>query len=102
MNNGYYQPYPNNMSNNDYEMYTNDKEELYLENILKLNKGKMVKINITIPGSIEWQDQTFEGILEFSGKDNIIISNPNTGQWNIIPMVYLDFITLEEPVKYNK
>ena len=56
MNNGYYQQYPNNMSNNDYEIYTNDKEELYLENILKLNKGKMVKINITIPCSIEWQD----------------------------------------------
>ena len=87
MNNEYYQP---------------TKEELYLDSILKLNKGKMIKLNVTIPGSIEWQDQIFEGILESAGKDNIIISNPNTGQWNIIPLIYLDYITLEEPVKYNK
>jgi len=93
MNNEYYQP----------NLYPSIKEEeLYLDSILKLNKGKMIKLNVTIPGSIEWQDQVFEGILESAGKDNIIISNPNTGEWNIIPMIYLDYITLEEPVKYNK
>ena len=110
MNNGYYQPirFPNNandnmINNTNYEMYTGlPEEDLYIDNVLKLNKGKLLKIHITIPGSIEWQDQIFEGLLEEVSKDHIIISNPSTGQWNIIPMIYLDFIILEEPVNYNK
>ena len=77
-------------------------EQSYIENILRLNRGKMAKFHITVPGSIEWQDRVFNGIIEQSGRDHIIVSNPNTGEWYLILMIYLDFVTFEEPINYNK
>jgi spore germination protein Q len=123
MNNGYYQnpvfpgtglnnnTVPNQQSVPSYEMsqknnmmYDNNipAEQSYIENILRLNRGKMAKFHVTVPGSIEWQDRVFEGIIEQAGRDHIIVSNPNTGEWYLILMIYLDFVTFEEPVNYNK
>lgn len=77
-------------------------EQSYIENILRLNRGKKAKFHVTVPGSIEWQDRVFEGIIEQSGKDHIIVSNPNTGEWYLILMIYLDFVTFEEPINYKQ
>ena len=77
-------------------------EQSYIENILRLNRGKKAKFHVTVPGSIEWQDRVFDGIIEQSGKDHIIVSNPNTGEWYLVLMIYLDFVTFEEPINYKK
>ena len=77
-------------------------EQSYIENILRLNRGKKARFHVTVPGSIEWQDRVFEGIIEQSGKDHLIVSNPNTGEWYLILMIYLDFVTFEEPINYKK
>ena len=50
----------------------------------------------------EWQDRVFEGIIEQSGRDHIIMSNPQTGEWYLVLMIYLDFVTFEEPINYKK
>ena len=97
MNNNYYPNLINEDQSNPYQFINNQS---YIENILNKNYGKKAIIYITIPNSIKWQDNTFEGILESSGKDHIIISNPNTGKWNIIPLIYLNYITFEEPINY--
>ena len=122
MNNGYYQAngfpgvglnnntIPNQQSVPNYDtalkqnvMYNNiPEEQSYIENILRLNRGKMARFHVTVPGSIEWQDRVFEGIVEQSGRDHVIISNPNTGEWYLILMIYLDFVTFTEPINYNK
>lgn len=122
MNNGYYQPtafpgvglsnntVPNQQTVPSYEMSQKDNimynnipaEQSYIENILRLNRGKMARFHVTVPGSIEWQDRVFDGIIEQAGRDHIIVSNPNTGEWYLILMIYLDFVTFEEPVNYNK
>ena len=120
MNNGYYQnpvfpgvglnnnTVPNQQSVPSYEQtqvnpnYVLSAEQSYIENILRLNRGKMAKFHITVPGSIEWQDRVFNGIIEQAGRDHIIVSNPNTGEWYLILMIYLDFVTFEEPINYNK
>lgn len=120
MNNGYYQntvfpgtglnsnTVPNQNSVPSYEQtqvnpnYVLPAEQSYIENILRLNRGKMAKFHITVPGSIEWQDRVFNGIIEQAGRDHIIVSNPNTGEWYLILMIYLDFVTFEEPINYNK
>ena len=39
-------------------------EQSYVENILRLNKGKKAKFHVTVPGSNLWQDRVFEGIIE--------------------------------------
>lgn len=76
-------------------------EQSYIENILRLNRGKKARFHVTVPGSIEWQDRVFDGIIEQSGKDHIIVSNPNTGEWYLVLMIYLDFVTFEEPINYK-
>ena len=77
-------------------------EQSYIENILRLNKGKKARFHITVPGSKEWQDRVFNGIIEQSGKDHIIVSNPETGEWYLILMIYLGFVTFDEPINYSK
>ena len=76
------------------------EEQSYIENILRLNKGKKGKFHITVPGSVKWQDRVFEGIVEQAGRDHIIVSNPTTGEWYLILMIYLDFVTFDEPINY--
>ena len=118
MNNNYLnqnQPFNNNPPITNYPTYDQTQntnamyniglpidEQSYIENILRLNRGKKARFHITVPGSIKWQDRVFEGIIEQSGKDHIIVSNPNTGEWYLILMIYLDFVTFEEPINYNK
>ena len=77
-------------------------EQSYIENILRLNRGKKARLHVTVPGSNEWQDRVFDGIIEQAGKDHVIMSNPTTGEWYLILIIYLDFVTFEEPINYNK
>ena len=77
-------------------------EQSYIENILRLNRGKKARLHVTVPGSVEWQDRVFDGIIEQAGKDHVIVSNPQTGEWYLILIIYLDFVTFEEPINYNK
>ena len=97
---------PNQQSVPSYETNKNntmfDAEQSYTENILRLNAGKKAKLHVTVPGSKEWQDRVFEGIIEQSGRDHIIMSNPQTGEWYLVLMIYLDFVTFEEPINYKK
>lgn len=76
------------------------EEQSYIENIIRLNKGKKAKFFVTIPGSNDWQDKVFEGIIEQAGRDHIIISNPTNGEWYLILMIYLDYVTFDEPIRY--
>ena len=77
------------------------EEQSYIENILRINKGKMAKLHVTVPGSVEWQDRVFTGIIEQAGRDHVILSNPNTGEWYLILILYLDFVTFDEPINYS-
>ena len=119
MNNGYYQnpvfpgvglnnnTIPNQQSVPSYEQSQTTvnpitSEQSYIENILRLNRGKKAKFHVTVPGSEKWQDRVFEGIIEQSGRDHIIVSNPNTGEWYLILMIYLDFVTFDESINFIK
>lgn len=99
---------PNQQSVPSYEqsqvsnMYNVTAEQSYIENILRLNRGKKARFHITVPGSQEWQDRVFNGIIEQAGRDHIVVSNPDTGEWYLILMIYLDFVTFEEPINYSK
>lgn len=95
---------PNQQTVTSYEQMqaSSLEEQSYIENILRLNRGKKARFHITVPGSKEWQDRVFNGIIEQSGKDHIIVSNPETGEWYLILMIYLDFVTFEEPINYSK
>ncbi|MFA5408355.1 MAG: spore coat protein GerQ [Bacilli bacterium] len=117
MNNGYYQSpifpgsampsgTPNQQlaptleqknANNNLSPY----EQSYIENILRLNKGKVAKFYMSYPDSVEWRDKVFNGIIEAAGRDHIIISDPNTGLWHLLLIIYLDYVDFDEPINYN-
>jgi spore germination protein Q len=75
-------------------------EESYIENILRLNLGKMATIYMTFENNTQWNAKVFRGKLEAAGRDHIIISDPQTGMRTLLLMVNLDYITFDEPLNY--
>jgi len=76
-------------------------EQSYIENILRLNKGKKVKAYVSYPDSIDWKDAIYTGIIEQAGRDHLIISDPSTGKWYLILMIYLNYVEFEEKINYT-
>ncbi len=76
-------------------------EQSYIENILRLNKGKKVKAYFSYPDSAEWRDRVYEGIVEEAGRDHLIMSDPKTGHWWLLRMIYLDYVDFDEKINYS-
>jgi spore germination protein Q len=76
-------------------------EESYIENILRLNKGKMATIYATFENNREWNAKIFRGVIEAAGRDHVILSDPQTGMRYLLPMIYVDYITFDEPIAYE-
>lgn len=72
-------------------------EQSYIENILRLNRGKRVTVYMTI----ESDTKTFEGVIEAAGRDHLILSDPKTGRRYLLLMVYLDYIIFNEKINYE-
>jgi spore germination protein Q len=75
-------------------------EESYIENILRLNLGKIATIYMTFENNPQWNAKVFKGKLEAAGRDHIIISDPKTGVRYLLLMVNLDYITFDEQLQY--
>ena len=100
-NNNYYNPvYPNGYVDNGSTTF--DDEQSYIENIIRLNKGKIGRFYMTFPDSLEWRDRVFSGIIEQSVDDHIIISDPTTGKWYLLLLIYLDYVEFDEKINYIK
>jgi spore germination protein Q len=76
-------------------------EQSYIENILRLNKGKLVHLFATFEGSTQWNSKEFTGIIEAAGRDHVILSDPQAGTRYLIPMVSVDYITFTEEIEYE-
>ena len=76
-------------------------EQSLIENILRLNKGKKVKVYASYPDSNEWKDRIYKGIIEESGRDHLILSDPSTGNWYLIRMLYVNFVEFGEKINYS-
>lgn len=108
MNGTYYQnpTFPGNTNNYDVNVAPPSNQELpmeqsYIENILRLNKGKIVKAYVSFPDSTEWKNKVFEGRIEQAGRDHLIISNQTNGEWYLILMIYLNYVTFNEQINYS-
>lgn len=104
MNNGYYNP--NNMGfeqvsnipsgNNDLPM-----EQSYVENILRLNKGKIASFYMSYPDSNEWRDKIFTGRVEQAARDHVVVFDPKNGKWYLLLSIYLNYIVFDEEINYK-
>ncbi|OES45042.1 spore coat protein GerQ [Domibacillus iocasae] len=75
-------------------------EESYIENIFRLNRGKMVTVYTTFENNKEWNAKVFRGQIEAAGRDHLVLSEP-TGRRYLIPLLYLDYATFEGEIAYE-
>jgi spore germination protein Q len=75
-------------------------EQSYIENILRLNKGKVATVYMTFENNEKWNAKVFKGIIEAAGRDHIILSDPQTGKRYLLLMVYVNYITFDEEINY--
>ena len=71
----------------------------YFENVLRFNRGKKVHVHMSFTGS---SDFDFSGIIENTGKDYLIVSEPSTGKWHLLLSIYIDFISFDESINYGQ
>lgn len=75
-------------------------EASYIENILRLNKGKLATVHMTFEHAKDGT-KIFTGIIEAAGRDHLILSDPQSERRYLLPLVYLDYITFDEPIEYE-
>ena len=90
------QPANQNASNQGQGMLP--MQQSYIENILRLNKGKEATVYMTFEGN---NNQTFKGIVEAAGRDHIILGDSATGMRYLLLMIYLNYITFDEEINYS-
>ncbi|AVM25819.1 spore coat protein GerQ [Bacillus pumilus] len=76
-------------------------EQSYIENILRLNRGKVATIYMTFEASKEWNSKIFRGVIEAAGRDHIIISDNKSGTRYLLLTIYLDYITFDGEIQYD-
>ena len=77
------------------------KEQSYIENILRLNKGKKARAYVSYPDSSSWQNKVYDGIIKQAGKDHLIMEDPKSGTWYLIRLIYLDYMEFDEKINYD-
>ena len=92
-------PYPTPLPNQNVQNVA--YEESYIENILRLNKGKVGTFYMTYNDSLEYRDKVYRGIIQAAGKDHIVISDTRDGKRYILLLVYLDYVEFDEPINYE-
>ena len=100
----YYYPIPPMVpyqgGDNPYQPQGVDTDESsYIENILRLNLGKVISVYMNFENS-QWGSKIFKGKLEAAGKDHIIISDPSTNMRYLLLTIYLNYITFDEEINY--
>ncbi|ERJ12482.1 spore coat protein GerQ [Haloplasma contractile] len=75
-------------------------ETSYIENILRLNKGKVATAYFNFTPN-EYEPKVFRGVIEAAGKDHIILSDPETGMRYLLLQIYLLYVTFDEEIEYE-
>lgn len=73
----------------------------YLDNILRLNRGKLARVRMTFnSGGSSSETKVFTGIIETAARDHIVLSDPQTGGRFLLLTIYLDYIEFPEEINY--
>ena len=76
-------------------------EQSYIENLLRLNKGKKVKVLMSFSDSVNHRDKVFEGIIRSAGRDHIVLEDTENNKWYMLLMIYLDYVEFNENIIYK-
>jgi len=75
-------------------------EQSYIENILRLNLGKVATVYMNFEGS-QWGSKIFKGIVNAAGTDHIILKDVNSETRYILLTIFLNYITFDEDIEYD-
>ncbi len=75
-------------------------EMSFIENILRLNRGRMGTFYFTYENNPEWPAVVYRGRIEEAGRDHLIIYNPETNKSYLLLMVNLDYVEFDGPIEY--
>lgn len=91
MQNDFYQ----NMNGNPM-MYGNEMSNDFMETILKKTEKIKAKVYMSFPYMENNRDKVFEGIIESTGKDYILINDVSKREWYLLPLIFMNYIKFEE------
>ncbi|MBP3952742.1 spore coat protein GerQ [Bacillus suaedae] len=76
-------------------------EQSYIENILRLNRGKVASFYMTFENNSEWNAKIFRGVVEEAGRDHIVVGDLQDQTHYLLLMVNLDYVEFDEPIDYD-
>ncbi|MGE7622146.1 spore coat protein GerQ [Viridibacillus sp. NPDC096237] len=78
------------------------REESYIENILRLNRGKPGNFHFSFEHKVNGGENTLtvRGVVEAAGRDHVIISDLRTKHRFLFPMIYFDYAEFDEELAY--
>ncbi len=75
-------------------------EQSYVENILRLNRGKTATIYMNFENS-QWGSKVFKGEITAAGKDHIILKDSQTGITYLLLTIYLSYVAFDSDIDYE-
>lgn len=93
-------PMPMPMPQPNLDMGQPFQEQSYIENILRMNLGKVATVYMSFEGS-QWGSKIFKGYLLAAGKDHIILKDLQSELRYLLLTIYLSYITFDEPLEYD-
>lgn len=67
---------------------------------LNINIGKKVSIYQSFNNGKDSKE--FDGIIEKCGDEYIVLSDPNSGNWYLFFIKYINYIKFEEEINFNQ
>ena len=75
-------------------------EQSYVENILRLNRGKTATVYMNFENS-QWGSKVFKGEITAAGKDHIILKDSQTGITYLLLTIYLSYVAFDTDIDYE-
>lgn len=75
-------------------------EQSYIENIFRLNRGKVATVYMNFEGS-QWNSKIFKGVVLAAGRDHLILKDLQSEVRYVLLTVYLNYFTFEEEIEYE-
>lgn len=77
------------------------REESYIENILRLNRGKPGNFYFSFDNAVAGNNtRAVRGFVEAAGRDHVILRDLKTDHRFLFPMVYFDYAEFDEELNY--
>lgn len=80
--------------------YSLSRQQSYIENILRLNLGKVATVYMNFEDS-QWGSKVFKGVLQAAGKDHIILKDVASETRYLLLTIYLCYVTFDEKIEYE-